>query len=173
MTSLEELFADIAIDDPAIDLSSRTNDSDRVKNKEWFDDGHMLEVLLYTARCTEPGIDNEPGTRKHKALLNMLALIQCEVQRDPWWNSRIGWLVWWMACYAKYDSGYPLQWCFHFDPLNFYRDGEPIRPVEMCKTPMGDPFNIQGKCIIHPEWYKMNKDNINFYPDSNNLSESE
>jgi hypothetical protein len=149
--NLEELLADLEIEDELLNIGDKL--ADRPGQDAWFRDGHMMEVVLNMAMSTNLQIDNEPGTHKHKAFINLIKLMQLECARDPWWSSRLGWLMWWMACYARYDSYYPLQWCFHYDPLNFYRVGEPWRPVELCTVPKGDPFNIRGNCVIHPEWY--------------------
>jgi hypothetical protein len=63
-------------------------------------------------------------------------------------------MMWVWVCYAKYDSYYPMAWCFHYDPLNWYREDEPLRPPEMEKPLPYDPFNIRGGVVIKPDWYK-------------------
>ncbi len=82
-----------------------------------------------------------------------MKLMAVEFMGDPYWNSRIGWMIWFLVCYARYDSYWPLAWCFHYDPMNFYRTGEPIRPEGLENPLPDDPFNIKGECFVHPEWY--------------------
>jgi hypothetical protein len=109
----------------------------------------LVETVTY-ARL----LDNDTGTRRSKAFINLLKLLLVEFLEDPYWNSRIAWLMWFWVCYARYDSYYPMKWCFHYDPKNWYRTGEPLRPAGLEKTLPDDPFNIKGQCFIHPEWYK-------------------
>ena len=149
--TLESLLGDINIDYEDINLKDQL---DNIQNhQDWIKQGHMLEVLLFSMWTKEEEYDNEPGTHKHKAFINLLKLIQLEVMRDPYWNSRFGWMIWWLSCYAKYDSYYPLQWCYHFDPLNFYRVGEPVRPDGVQLTEKDDPFNCKGYQVSN-EWWK-------------------
>jgi hypothetical protein len=95
----------------------------------------------------------DKGTREQRAWSNLFKLLALEFNNDQYSNSRIGWFIWFMVCYAKYDSYYPMRWATHYDPLNWYRVGEPVRePGSYTLTPE-DPFNIKGRCFVHPEWY--------------------
>lgn len=152
--NLTELLINLEVNTEKLDADFGQKVSDRVGSKAWMDAGHMQEIIIMMARIHISSFDPDVGKEKYKAFDNLLKLLMEAVATDPWWNSRIGWFMWWCACYAKYDSYYPMQWCHHYDPLNFYREGEPVRPANMINPPKDDPFNIKGECWVHPEWYK-------------------
>jgi hypothetical protein len=99
-------------------------------------------------------LDPEPDTDEHRAFVNLLKLIAMAFDESDYWKSRIGWFMWFMVCYAKYDSYYPMAWGFNYDPMNWYRVNEPHRPPELEMVQRDDPFNLKGECYVHPEWYK-------------------
>lgn len=149
--TLEDLLGDLEIDDP-IFKTVREN----IWNQEEFAkmmDNNPNFITLCNLVHFYGEVDNNSESRKSKAFLNLLKLLALEFKSDPFYNSRIGWYMWFIACYARYDSYFPMRWCFHYDPLNWYREGEPHRPAELEKTLPEDPFNIRGKCWVHPEWY--------------------
>ena len=152
MVRLVDILGDIEIDDPLFKKTRETlwNQKEFAKLLEH----NPNQITLSNAVHFYQEVDNEPGTRESRAFLNLLKLLALEFENDPYYNSRIGWLMWFMACYARYDSYFPMRWCFHYDPLNWYRVGEPHRPPELERTLPEDPFNIRGKCWVHPEWYK-------------------
>lgn len=149
---LVDLLGDIEIDDPLFE-TTRKNIWDLEKFTEMMEHTPNLITLCNIVHYYDT-VEPEPDTREHKALLNLFKLLALEFANSDYMNSRIGWFMWFMVCYAKYDSYYPMRWRFHFDPLNWYRVGEPKRPPELEQVLPEDPFNIQGKCWVHPEWYK-------------------
>jgi len=152
MTNLVDLFADIEIDD----LDDFKEIREAMKNQKSFEqllNNNPNALILITTLDFAKDVIKE-DSRSQRAFINMLRLLAAEFLTNPFWNSRIGWLMWFWVCYARYDSYYPMKWCFHYDPLNMYREGEPIRPPGLeCPSP-DDPFNIKGECFVHPEWYK-------------------
>lgn len=117
------------------------------------------EIVLYQAWRNATELDRDKNSREYIAWTNFLKLLLWCFRRYPFWNSRLGWFMWFLVCYARYDSYYPMKWCFHYDPLNFYMHDEPLRPECLERVMPDDPYNIKGKCFVHPEWYK--EDNKN------------
>lgn len=150
--TLEDLFADIEIDDR--DFAYIKEECSRQETYEKFLKQNPNAIVLHETYMWAKEVDNDKDSRRFKAWMNMLKMFIVEFSHDPYWNSRLGWMMWFWVCYARYDSYHPMNWCFHYDPMNFYRTGEPMRPPELQKTKLDDPFNIKGECFVHPEWYK-------------------
>lgn len=152
--TLVDLFKDIKIDDSEYEFIM--HDMTEQEAYERLLKTNPNSIVLYKTFRWANSIDNDSDSDSdsHRALINMLKLMLIEFVRDPYWNSRLGWLMWFWVCYARYDSYYPMKWCYHYDPLNWYRPGEPQRPPELERTMPDDPFNIKGECFVHPEWYK-------------------
>lgn len=149
---LVDLFADIEIDDTEFeqvwkDLGDQELYEQRLKN-------NPNSIVLYQTYRNAKLHDRDQDCREYRALINMFKLLLIEFGRSPYWNSRIGWWMWFWVCYARYDSYYPMKWCFHYDPLNQYMHDEPMRPDGLECPARDDPFNIKGECFVHPEWYK-------------------
>lgn len=149
--NIEDMFADIEIDDHIFDPIWKARESLSSYSKLLSENPNMIVFteLLYWSDIT----DNDKGTRRNKAWRNLIKLLAIEFMKDPYWNSRIGWMIWFLVCYARYDAYYPMAWAFHYDPMNFYRTGEPVRPEGLERPSPDDPFNIKGECFVHPEWY--------------------
>lgn len=64
----------------------------------------------------------------NKAFINFLKICIVLFKQVPWWRSRMGWFLWFAACYANPDAYYPLTWESHFEPEEWYHAGEPPRP---------------------------------------------
>jgi len=150
--TLTDVLADIEIDESDISFVWEVM-KDKKKYREMLSKNPNLIVLSETYNWSQK-TDNDQDCREYKAWNNLLKLLAVEFIRDPYWNSRIGWLMWFWVCYCRYDSYWPMAWCFHYDPTNFYRHDEPLRPPGLEHPEPDDPFNIKGKCMIHPEWYK-------------------
>lgn len=165
MSKLVEMFADLEIDDPMF-KQIRKDIWDQPTFEKMMNDNPNLITLCNVVHYFEE-VENEPGTREHKALLNLFKLLAIEFNTSKYMQSRLGWFIWFMVCYAKFDSYFPMRWHIHYDPLNWYRHDEPLRPLELERMLPEDPFNIQGKCFVHPEWYKDKKEEINEETSSN------
>jgi hypothetical protein len=148
---IEKLFADMDIPDSTFAHVWEAR-KDLKSYQKLLSGNPNLVVLTETINWANK-TNNDGDTRRSKAWMNLLKVLTIEFMNDPYWNSRIGWLMWFWVCYARYDSYYPMGWCFHYDPLNHYRTGEPMRPVGLECTHPEDPFNIKGECFVHPEWY--------------------
>jgi hypothetical protein len=154
MTTLEDLFGDLQLDDSLwekIRLAQKNEHEFRTLIAENPNLVVLAETISFM-RNIDPEREEQP--REFKAFLNLLKLLLLEFSRSPYWNSRIGWLMWFWSCYARYDSYYPMKWCFHYDPRNWYRHDEPPRPPGLEKFSPEDPYNIKGECFVHPEWYR-------------------
>ena len=154
--NLVDLFADLEID--AADYQFITDQCSTQESYEKILKNNPNAIVLKAALDWASELDNSQDNRSYKAWTNMLKVLLVEFCRDPYWNSRLGWMMWFWVCYARYDSYYPMAWCFHYDPMNWYRMGEPHRPPELERRLPDDPFNIKGECFVHPEWYKMRKE---------------
>lgn len=150
--NLVDMFADIEIDDSDYEFIWKD-----MKEREAYEkllNGNPNAIVLYQTYRVARNEDNDKDCRAYKAWINLLKLLLIEFCRSPYWNSRLGFMMWFWVCYARYDAYYPMAWCFHYDLLNHYRHDEPIRPPGLECPSKEDPFNIKGECFIHPEWYK-------------------
>jgi len=147
-----DLMSGINVEHPvfdkiADDMLNQKQFEERIKN-------NPNSIVLYHMWVTARRVERDPDSKEAQAWLNMIKLFLVMFTDKPFWNSRIGWMMWFLSCYVRYDSYYPMKWCLWYDPLNFYMHDEPLRPEGLeCPEP-DDPFNIKGKCFIHPEWYK-------------------
>jgi len=66
----------------------------------------------------------------HKGFSNMLKILSYWFETSPYYNSRMGWWLWYITSYVKQDSYYPLMYCKHYDPRFWYLKGELPRPDE-------------------------------------------
>ena len=128
-------------------------------------------VVLINAINQAVSAEDEPERPEFKAFIKLLQILALDFLESNYSESRIGWLMWWIGCYARYDSYYPMRWKHNYDPLNWYHWDEPKRPDDMYTMPADDPFNIQGKCYIHPEWYRNDKGNGTTENLSDNVSQ--
>jgi hypothetical protein len=150
--NLVDMFADIEVDDS--DFAFIWEESREQETYEKLLKYNPNAIVLYQTYIWARNEDNDKGSRASKAWVNITKLMLIEFCRSPYWNSKLGWLMWFWVCYARHDAYYPMAWCFHYDPLNHYRHDEPMRPEGLeCPLPE-DPFNIKGLCFVHPEWYK-------------------
>jgi hypothetical protein len=72
---------------------------------------------------------NTKDANYHNALINFLRINLVLFKALPWWRSRMGWFLWFAACYANPESYYQMVWEDHFDPRNWYHAGEKPRRV--------------------------------------------
>ena len=158
MVKLVDLLADVDVETPsAISLGQRLNDQ---KEYEKLLKSNPNSIVLLNAISFGISSDKEAteNPEKFRAWSNLLKLLFEEFCSDPYWNSRIGWLMWFWVGYARYDSYYPMGWAYHYDPLNWYRSDEPMRPDGLERVSPDDPMNVRGKCFVHPEWYKIKEE---------------
>lgn len=151
---IEEIFGDMDIDVPIINEINRKMCNQREYEALLKDNPNSIVLVEALLRAESQDRELKEMPRKLKAWLNLLKVLIADFNDDPYYNSKIGWLIWFLVCYAKYDSYYPLEWAFCYDPANHYLHDEPWRPAGMEKTRPDDPFNIRGECQIHPEWYQ-------------------
>jgi hypothetical protein len=158
---IEELFEDIEIDEKvnAILAELWRKRGNQPEYEELLRDNPnaiILSEALSWGTSGDPEKTEQP--RKFKAWNNFLKVLFIEFMTDPYWNSRLGWMMWFWTSYARYDSYYPMGWSFHYDPMNWYRHDEPMRPEGLERTMPSDPFNVKGECFVHPEWYKLKEE---------------
>jgi hypothetical protein len=154
MTTLVELLGDLKLDDSEFERILLTEKNEH-EFRQVMSENPNLIVLAETIRFMQDlDPEREERPREFKAFANLLKLLLHEFAGSPYWSSRIGWLMWFWACYARYDSYYPIKWCFHYDPMNWYRHDEPQRPPGLEKVTAEDPYNIKGECFVHPDWYR-------------------
>ena len=156
MTTLEDLLADIKLDGSLYDSVIHDQFEEKSFQKLMAENPNLVVLAksLWWAISLDPERDERP--REHRAFINLIGLLLNAFAGSPYWSSRIGWLMWFWACYARNDSYYPMKWCFHYDPANWYRHDEPWRPPGMERLSPEDPYNIKGECFVHPEWYRKN-----------------
>jgi hypothetical protein len=85
-------------------------------------------------------LDPDKESRNHKGMVNFMRWMVCKFEDDPWFNSRLGWLMWYLTCYARPDSYFPMKFCRHYEPREFYMPGEPIRAFEFVDP--DNPYNL-------------------------------
>jgi len=155
--TIEELLGDIEVDCPILTTVGEKC-GNQAEYEQLLKNNPNSIVLCQThayAMSDREAADNPP---KYKAFINLIKLLANEFATDPYWNSRIGWMMWFWVCYARHDSYYPMGWCYHYDPLNWYRSDEPMRPDGLERVMPNDPFNVKGECFVHPDWYKLKKE---------------
>lgn len=125
-----DIFANATIEG---DLLQRLDEchGDPEKLKEEMRDPNLMVVwkAYDIARSEYFPVSDDPDDQKYnKAFINFLKICIVLFKQVPWWRSRMGWFLWFAACYANPDAYYPLTWESHFEPEEWYHAGEPPRP---------------------------------------------
>jgi hypothetical protein len=156
--TLTDILGDLKIDDPLFEQVTRQRKNQPEYQKLLNSNPNL--IVLCEAKYFYEQLEPEPDTRESKAFLNLLKLLAMDFEYSRYFNSRIGWLIWFLVCYAKYDSYFPMKWCFHYDPAAWYKYDEPQRPPGMERILPDDPFNLKGEVKIHDplnihkEWWE-------------------
>lgn len=94
--------------------------------------------ILYMAAGKAAELDPDRSIY-HDGFVNMLNLLSYSFEVSPYYNSRIGWLLWMLMSYVDKGSYYPMRYCSHYDPIKWYMPHEKPRPLEII-----DPDDVFG-----------------------------
>jgi hypothetical protein len=120
-----EYFANLNIASPIFEQIQSAMDSG--EGDQWTNlmKDPNLVILFLQLKYIQ---DFEPESVYKQALINLKKLDIVLFRFNPWYRSRRGWDMWWMATHQNPDSYYPLGWEMHYDPRIWYRVGEKPRP---------------------------------------------
>lgn len=154
MISLADLLGGLDLDETLMKSLAKDEENETEFAKLMQEKANLVVLAKSVQYLRQIDPERKEQPTEYKAFVNLLKLLLVESANNPYWSSRIGWLMWFWACYARQDSRFPMKWRFHYDPLNWYRHDEPLRPPELECPPADDPHNIRGECAVNPEWYR-------------------
>lgn len=120
------IFADAVIEGDLLDRLDNCHGNPEDLKAEMRDPNLIVMwKALDIARSGFFPVSDDPEDEKYnKAFINFLKINIILFKQIPWWRSRVGWFMWFCACYANPDSYYPVAWEEHFDPREWYHAGE-------------------------------------------------
>ena len=124
-----EMFANITVEGESAELIEKLDacHGDPEALKDMMKDPNTM-VMWKAYDIARSGYftpsDDPLDENYNKSFINFLKICIVLFKQVPWWRSRLGWFMWFCACYANPDAYYPLMYEDHFEPERWYHAGE-------------------------------------------------
>lgn len=166
MIDLLDIMADEVIEHPMFDVIPKMIEKQESFERVVREDPN--QAIFFSMAGNADYLDPDQHSRWHRGFVNLLRWLGVSYVEEPYLNSRIGWMFWYIAVYSKHDSYLPMRffphqdipaWVIpiglkpelvfgrHYEPRKWYRKGQPHIPPEMGDP--DDPFDL------HPEKMKV------------------